>query len=65
MSSDSTSDDMDEIVESNISAVPSKSFEFPLVDYGFMVVLGELSSSESSEFLAMIQQMISSIFFFY
>jgi len=28
-----TSDDMDKIVESNILAVPSKSFEFPCVDY--------------------------------
>ena len=34
VSSDSTNDDVDEIVESNIPAVPSKSFEFPYTDYG-------------------------------
>ena len=58
MSSDSTSDDVDEIVESNIPAMLSKSFEFPCADYGFMVVLVELTPNESSEFLVMIQQMI-------
>jgi len=58
MSSNSTSDSVDEIAESNIPALPSKSFEFPCVEYGFMVVPVELSHSESSEFLAKIQQMI-------
>jgi len=33
MSYDSTSDDVNEIVESNILAVPSKLFEFTCVDY--------------------------------
>ena len=65
MSSDSTNDDMVEIVESNISAEPSKSFEFLCVDYEFMIIPNELSSSESSEFLAMILQMIFGVFFFY
>jgi len=45
---------MDEIVESNISTEPSKSFEFLCADYEFMVVTTESSPSESSEFLAMI-----------
>ena len=52
---------MDEIDESNILAVPSKSFEFLYADYGFMVVPTELSTSESSEFRVMIQQLISGI----
>jgi len=34
VSSDSTNDDVDEIVESNIPAEPSKSFEFACADYG-------------------------------
>ena len=55
VSSNSTSDDMDEIVKSNIPAEPSQSFEFPCVDYGLIVIPTELSSSESSEFLVMIQ----------
>ena len=42
---------MDEIVESNIPIVPSKSIESSCVGYGFMVVPTELFSSESSEFL--------------
>jgi len=57
VSSDSTSDDVDEIVKSNIPAVSSKSFKLSCADYGLMVVpseLSELSSSESFEFLAMI-----------
>jgi len=45
MSSDSTSNGADEIVESNIPAVLSKSFEFPCADYEFMVVPAALSSS--------------------
>jgi len=64
VSSDSTSDDADEIIESNIPTVPSKSIEFPCGDYGFMVVFTELTSSESSEFLVMIQQMIFGVFSF-
>jgi len=38
MSSDSTSDDMNEIVEPNIPAVPSKSIEFPCLEYTFMAI---------------------------
>ena len=64
MSSDSTSDGVDEIVEFNIPAEPSKSVEFSCADYGFMVVSVELSSNESSEFLIMIQHMIFSVSFF-
>ena len=58
MSSDSTSDDVDEIIESNITAMPSKSFEFPCADYEFIVVPAVLTLNESSEFLFMIQQII-------
>jgi len=65
VSSDSTNDDVNEIFESNIPAEPSKSFEFSCADYGFMVVPTELSSSESSEFLVMIQQIISGVSLFY
>jgi len=39
MSSDGTSDDVDKLVEPNIPAVPSKSFEFSCTKYSFMVVL--------------------------
>jgi len=52
---DSTSDDMNEIVESNIPAMPRKSIEFSCAEYSFMIVLTELYSSESPEFLSMIQ----------
>ena len=38
MSSDSTNNDVDEIVESYIPTEPSKSFEFSCVEYSFMVV---------------------------
>jgi len=38
MSSDSISDDVDEIVKANIPAVPSKSFEFSCAEYSFMIV---------------------------
>jgi len=34
---DSTSNDVNEIVESNIPAVPSKSIKFPCPEYTFMV----------------------------
>ena len=52
-----------ETVDSSIvtSSGPS---EFPRADYIFMVVLTESSSNESSEFLAMTQQVISSAFSF-
>jgi len=59
--SDSTNDKVDEIVKSNILVEPSKSFKFPCANYRFMVVPTELSLNESSEFLAMIQQIISGI----
>jgi len=62
MSSDSTNNDVDEIVESYIPTEPSKSFEFSCVDYGYMIIPTELSSSESSKFLVMIQQKVSGIF---
>jgi len=61
MSSDSTSDDVDEIAESNITAVPSKSFEFPYAVYVFMIISAELSTTESSKLFVMIQQMISGV----
>ena len=56
MSSNSTSYDVNEIIEFNIPAVPSRSFEFPCADYEIIVIPAELSTSESIEFLAMIQQ---------
>ena len=59
VSSDGTSDNVNEIVEYNIPTLPSRLFEFPYADYGFMVVPAGLSTSESSEVLVMIQQMIS------
>ena len=37
MSSDSTSDDLDEIVKSNTQTMPSKLFEFPFAEYNFMI----------------------------
>jgi len=37
---------VNEIVESNIPAVPRKSFEFPCVEYSFMIVPTESYSSE-------------------
>ena len=54
MSSDSTNDEVNEIIESNIPTVPSRSFEFPYADYRFMNIPVGLFSSESSEFLTMI-----------
>ena len=63
VSSNSTSDDVDEIFESNILAMPSKLFEFTCANYEFMVISSELSPNKSSEFFAMNQQMISSIFY--
>ena len=64
VSFDSTSDDVNEIVESNILAVPSRSFKFFCAEYEFMIVPTGLSTSESSEFLIMIQQMIFDFFSF-
>ena len=64
MSSDSTSDDVNEIIEFKIPALPSKSIEFFCAEYSFMVVPTESYSSESPEFLAIIQQMVSSASFF-
>jgi len=46
MSSDDTSDDVDEIVEPNAPTVSSKSFEFSYVEYSFMIVPIDSSSSE-------------------
>jgi len=60
MFSDSASDDVDEIVESNTPTVPSKPFESPYAEYSFMVVSIDSSFSKSSEFLVKIQQMVSS-----
>ena len=39
VSSDSTSNDVNKIVESNILALPSKSIEFLCAEYSFMVIL--------------------------
>jgi len=61
MSFDSTSNDVNEIIDSNIPKVSSRSFEFPCADYRFMVVPAGLFISESSEFLAMTQQRISGV----
>ena len=38
VSSDSTSDGVNEIVKSNIPAVSSKSFEFSCAEYSFMII---------------------------
>jgi len=65
MSSDSTSDDVDEIIELNTPTAPSKSFEFHCAEYSFIVVSIDSSSNGSPEFLAMIEQIISSVFFFF
>jgi len=64
VSFDSTGDDVNEIIESNIPAVSRKSFEFSCAEYSFMVVPTESYSSQPAEFLAMIQQMVSSAFSF-
>ena len=50
MSSNSASDDVNEILEPNTPTVPSQSFEFLCAEYSFMVVLIESCSSESLEF---------------
>ena len=64
MSSDSTSDDVNEIVESNIPALPSTSIEFPCPEYTFMVVPTVSYFSESPEFFFRIQEMVPSVFSF-
>ena len=51
MSSNSTSDDVDEIIELNTPVVPSKSFEFSCSEYSFPI---DSSSSETPEFLVII-----------
>ena len=55
VSSDGTSDDMDEIVEPYIPTMPSKLFESPCAEYSFMIVPIDSSLKESPEFLAKIQ----------
>jgi len=55
MSSDSTRDDVGEIIEPNILTVPSKLFEFPYAGYSFVVVPIDSSFSESPELLTIIQ----------
>jgi len=64
MSSDSTSDEVDEIVEPNTPAMPSKLFEFACAEYSFMVIPIDSSSIELPKFLAMIWQMVSNASFF-
>ena len=54
MFSDSASDDVDEIVESNTPTVPSKSFESRCAEYNLMLVPIGSSFSESPEFLVKI-----------
>ena len=63
-SSDGASDNVDALVGPNIPTMPSKSFKFSCVEYNFMVIPIESYSSESSEFFAMIQHVISSDSFF-
>jgi len=46
-----------ETVDSSV-VTPSGPYDSPRVDYDFMVVLIESSSSESLEFLVMIQQLV-------
>ena len=60
-SSDSASDDVDEIVETNTPTMLSQSFESPCAEYSFMVVPIDSSFRESLEFLIKIQQMVSSV----
>jgi len=54
MSSDSSSDDVDEIVAPNTTIIPYKLVESPYAGYSFMVVPTDSSFRESSEFLAKI-----------
>jgi len=55
MSSDSTSDEVDEIVEPNTPTMPSKPFKSPCVEYNFIVVPFDISFNGSLEFLTKIQ----------
>jgi len=54
ISSDSASDDVDEIIEPNTPTMTNKTFKFPCDEYSFMVVPIDSSFSKSSEFLAKI-----------
>ena len=65
MPPDSTSDDVNEIIELNTPIVPSKSFEFPCTEYSFIVVPINSSSNESPKFLVMIQLMVYGAAFFF
>ena len=59
---------MDEIVEHNTintPTVPCQPFESPCAEYSFMVVPIDSSLSELLEFLAKIQQMVSSVSSFF
>ena len=64
MPSDSISDAVDEIVEHNTPAMSNKLFEFPCAEYSFIVIPIDSSSFESPEYVAIIQQMVSSASFF-
>ena len=61
MSYDSTSNDVNELIMSNIPAMPSKSILFSYPEYAFMVVPSESYFSESPEFFARIQEMVCSV----
>ena len=54
MSSDNTSDDVNKLVESNISAVPSKLIGFPCPEYTFMIFPTKSYSSELHEFFVIV-----------
>ena len=54
VSSDGSSDDMNEIVWSNTPTMPSKPFESHCAEYSFMVIPIDSSFSESPEFLVKI-----------
>ena len=60
MSSDSASNNVNVKVEPNTTTVPSKPVESPRAEYTFMIIPTDSSFRESSEFLAKIQQMVSS-----
>ena len=63
VSPDSISVDVDEIVETNIPTVPSQSFESPCVKPSFMFIPINSSFTESPEFLAKVEKMVSNNFF--
>jgi len=60
MSSDSVSNDVNAKVEPNTTIVPSKPVKSLRAEYSFMIVPTDSSFKESPEFLAKIQQMVSS-----